>query len=165
MEVSLEPFTGEHIAATFGWIKDPEFRRLFLMRGNPEWKEHLSYFDKTLKDSSQAVFAIKADNIHIGNCGLKNISNLDKKAELWIYIGESSMRMKGIGGKALRLLINKAFKEFSLKKIVVHVADFNVGAIKMYEKAGFHRVRLSPEDIDTWSDSGCDILKMALWVG
>jgi len=159
LNVSLVPFREEHISLTFEWIQDPDFQQLFLMRDRPTWEGHIKYFDRILKDPAQRVYAILAESRHVGNCGMKNISL--KEGELWIYIGDPRMRGKGIANHATRLLAAKGFIELGLEKIIVHVADFNVSAIKLYKKLGFIEVLVSDNSKD-WANRGCNIIRMEL---
>lgn len=159
--VVLEPFTNDHIDLTFEWIKDREFQHLFLMRGEPTWEGHNEYFEEVLKDPKQCVYAILAENRYVGNCGLKNLLPSEKEGEMWIYIGDSSMRGKSIGKHATELLLHEGFKVLKLKMIYVHVADFNTAARRLYDKLGFKEVPMI-DDSNEWSDRGCKIIRMEL---
>lgn len=158
-DISIVPFTPDHIGRTFLWVQDPELRRLFLMRGDVTWEGHQTYFSRVLADPTQRVYAIMAGEQHVGNCGLKNLGN--NKGELWIYIGESSMVEKGIGGKAATLLADEGFNVLGLNKIIVHAADFNAPAIALYKKLGFQEVQLEGS-ADEWSARGCRVIRMEL---
>lgn len=155
--VYLIPFTADHIEKTYEWVTDPDFQRLFLMREQPTWEGHKAYFDRVLADPSQRVFAILHDDAHVGNCGLKNIVR-EKEGELWLYVGEASMRRKKIGRRAAELLMHYGFEALKLKMICVHFADFNVGARHLYERLGFKQVPLG-ESTD-WVNRQCEIIRM-----
>lgn len=157
MRVSLTPFTKEHVERTYGWVTDPDFQRLFLMRGRPSWEGHQAYFDRVLADPSQCVFAIIHDDMHVGNCGLKNIV-LGKEGELWLYIGEVSMRGKHIGRCAAKLLLQNGFEVLKLKMIYVHFADFNVAARHLYEHLGFKEVPFSQST--DWANRQYEVIRM-----
>lgn len=155
--VALMPFTRDHIEKTYEWVADPDFQRLFLMREQPTWEGHKAYFDRVLADPSQRVLAILHDNAHVGNCGLKNIVR-EKEGELWLYVGEASMRRKNIGRSAAELLMHYGFEALKLEMIYVHFADFNVGARHLYERLGFKQVPLR-ESTD-WVNRQCEIIRM-----
>lgn len=157
--ITLVPFAKEHIDLTFEWVKNHEFQRLFLMRNEPTWEHHYEHFEQVLKDSTQHIYAILANNKHVGNCGLKNLSK--NKGELWIYIGDSLMRGKGIGKCATKLLLHKGFEVLKLKTIYVHFADFNIQARRLYEKLCFKEITMI-DDSNEWSDRGCRIIYMEL---
>ena len=75
--------------------------------------------------------------ILIGVARLMFIDYKSKVAELGIYIGEKKHMGLGLGTKALRLLITKAFLKLKLRKIFLRVNEKNVSAIKLYEKMNF----------------------------
>jgi len=159
ISVILEDFAESHIEKTFEWVSDPDLQKDFLIRKNPTRESHLEYFKNVLRDATQQVFAIYAKNAHVGNCGLKNIS--DKNAELWIYIGEVLYRKKGVGREATSMLLRKGFEVFGLMQIYVHVAEFNTNARRLYDKLGFKETSLS-QDSKTWEGRGCNIIRMEL---
>lgn len=161
IKVSLTAFKKAHIKRTFCWVKKPQLRKDFLIRGRITPKGHCAYFKNMLADHAQHVYAILAGRRHVGNCGLKNIIPSKKKGELWIYIGEPSARNKGIGLQATRLLIKKAFGLYGLGKLCVHVASFNKIAQSLYRKIGFVSARACRES-NIWRDRGCKIVYMEL---
>jgi len=159
--VSLVPFTKDHIALTFKWVRDPEFRRKFLMRGEPTWEEHQAHFERVLTDPAQYIYAVLTGSVHVGNCGLKNIYLSRKEGELWIYIGDISMRGNGIGKYATTLLLREGFGVLGLEMIYLHVAEFNTVARRLYKQLGFIEVPLLG-DADEWANRESKVLRMEL---
>jgi len=161
LKVSLIPFNNEHVTQTYEWVRDPELRRMFLMRGEPTPAGHQEYFKKTLADPTQRVYVILFQGAHVGNCGIKNISLPKKEGELWIYIGDAAMRGKGISKAATELSIQEGFGRLGLKMLYVHVAEFNTVAQGLYKGLGFKEVPLSGND-GAWTDREGKILRMEL---
>jgi RimJ/RimL family protein N-acetyltransferase len=159
--VSLIPFTRDHVEKTFTWVTDAEFQQLFLMRGHPTWVGHQAYFDRVLADPTQCVFAIIHDKVHVGNCGLKNLVR-GKDGELWLYVGEVTLRRKKIGRRAADLLLNFGFEVLRLEMIYLHFADFNVGARRLYEHIGFRQVSLKESNSEEWGKKPCEIIRMEI---
>lgn len=159
--VSLVPFTTCHVDKTFEWVSDPGFQRSFLMRGRPTREGHRAYFSQALKDPSQDVFAIMYGDIHCGNCGYKNIV-LGEESELWIYIGDESLRGRNVGYEALKLLIQKGFEVLNLRSVYVHFGDFNVAARQLYERMGFRQAPLKEGTGEQWLGRHCEIIRMEL---
>lgn len=161
LKVSLVPFTKDHVGLTFEWVSDPEFRRMFLMRGEPTWEGHQAYFERVLTDPTQYIYAVLTRSVHVGNCGLKNISLSKKEGELWIYIGDPSMRGKGISKYAAELLLGEGFEVLGLEMIYLHVAEFNTVARRLYKRLGFIEVSLL-RDADEWANRESKVLRMEL---
>ena len=137
--IKLVPFKEEHIANTVEWVNDEEIIRLIdrssevvTLEGCNDWFENIE------KDDAKVMFAIlTSDGLHIGNCGLFEVSERSKKAKLWIYIGDKSLWGKGLGREALQELLDYGFNKMSLNKIYLYVVANNTRAQNLYESAGF----------------------------
>lgn len=164
-ELTLVPFTRHHIGKTFTWVADAEFRQLFLMRGEVTWPAHQEYFRKVLADPTQHWYAILWNGEHIGNSGLKNTTQHGRDTcTIWIYLGDPSIRGKGIGSRATRKIIDMAFFDPEVRRIVIHVAKHNWKAIRMYQALGFLEIPLGDEDGE-WRGRDVDVIKMYLTRG
>ena len=159
--VILVPFTKAHVDLTFQWVRDEEFRRLFLMRGEPTRAKHKAYFENVLNDRTQRVYAVLCEVCHVGNGGIKNIAPGQEEGELWVYVGLSAMRGQGIGKNATSLLIREAFENLKLLTVYVHVAKLNDHALKMFSGLGF--TQSAGRDIpEEWRDRQHEIVRMRL---
>tara|TARA_Y100000591_G_scaffold69691_1_gene57820 strand:- start:10483 stop:10977 length:495 start_codon:yes stop_codon:yes gene_type:complete len=136
-DIILKPITKDHMTKTYEWISDLEFRKAFMVRGENSWGRHVHYFDNLLRDDTQQGYAIFLGELHVGNCGFKYINNLEKSAELWIYIGSVDARGIGLGGKAIGMLLKNGINCFNLNMVYVHVAEDNHRAISLYKQNGF----------------------------
>ena len=77
------------------------------------------------------------DDVLLGNCDLRNIDYIHRKAEVGIVIGEESNRSKGYGTDALKLLLDYGFNYLNLNNIMLNVRSFNKRVIACYKKVGF----------------------------
>ena len=162
--VELTPLSKNHLQKTFDWISDPSLRNDFLMNREITWDDHVAYFDKVFIDPTQAIFAILCNGEHVGNCGFKELNLLKNIGELWIYLGDTNIRGKGVGTKAIQLLLEKGVEIFGLNSVVLHVSEKNLVARLLYEKLGFEKVE--PDELDReWGEKGSIILEMIKTVG
>ncbi len=72
--------------------------------------------------------------------GVAQLARLDwTNGSAWLTLGiaDACERGKGYGGEALRLLVNYAFAELNLQRLVAVTADDNPRAIRFFERAGF----------------------------
>ena len=129
------------VRRTFRWLQDDELRQFFLMRQKPNRKTHFIYWRSLLASSDQYVFSIILSGAHIGNAGIKNINKDEDEAELWVYLGESFERGKGIGRLVLHKLEWFIRTELELSMAFLHVSTKNIPAYRLYQGAGYVTVR------------------------
>jgi ribosomal-protein-alanine N-acetyltransferase len=72
----------------------------------------------------------------VGSVSLKNISHMMSYGEIGYGIAEAH-QSKGIATAALRLFIQKAFSESSLRKLLAYVHDKNLASCRVLQKLGF----------------------------
>lgn len=99
-----------------------------------------------------------------GSCGqlwLQKSCAQNEGGELWIYLGDSATRGKGIGLQATHLLVEEGFGRLGLDMIYLHVADFNAAARNIYGKLGFSEVPLQG-NADSWAGRDCEVIRMEL---
>lgn len=73
----------------------------------------------------------------IGSIYLKDIDLRNGKAEFGIFIGEKKSLGKGYGTEAAKILLNYAFQDLKLHKVMLRVFASNKRALKCYKKVGF----------------------------
>ncbi len=106
--------------------------------------EYLKNFNK----NGEYIFSIidrKKDKL-IGNAGLQDVNLLHRKATFGIFIGDKKYWNKGYGSDATMLILDYGFNLLNLNNILLNVFDYNVRAIKCYEKCGFKKIGQRRED-------------------
>ncbi len=129
-------FNEKHLDNTFEWMQNVELKKMFLLDKEINKSSHLDWFESIQGDRSQEIFAIIYNKQHVGNIGLKNIDVKNKKAEVWVYLGDINYRGKGIAKKSLLELENNKIGE--LNKIYAHIADFNFSSFKAFASVGYN---------------------------
>lgn len=86
------------------------------------------------------IFFIDIEDKFIGLVGLINIDYIDKRAEIWVFIGSEDKRNLGIATKAMNLLKNYAVQELKLVTLYAKLAESNASSIRLMEKIGFQYV-------------------------
>lgn len=74
----------------------------------------------------------------LGNIGLKIVNSKQKKAEIGFML-KVAAQGKGIASEALKLLINYAFCDVAINKLVAYCATDNIASYRLLEKLGFSR--------------------------
>ena len=101
----------------------------------PLTKEQI--IDRIQNTENTRYFTVLQEKSIIGMVELDFIKWDEKICSICRFILGEQCRNKGFGVKVINLLKNYAFNELGMKKINLTVFDFNVGAFKCYQKAGF----------------------------
>jgi RimJ/RimL family protein N-acetyltransferase len=132
----LETFDKESYEDLISWIGSEE--QLMQFAGPaftfPLTKEQLEI---SLSDKNRFAFKVIncKTNIAIGH---SEIYLTDRSAYLGrILIGDKEQRGKGLGQQIVNLLLDFVFSKLDKIKVELNVFDWNVEAIKCYEKVGF----------------------------
>ncbi len=82
-------------------------------------------------------FAIEADGQIIGFCGLRDVDQFGRTAELGITIGDKAYWGRGYGREAIGLLLDYAFRMLNLRRVYLRVHARNERAVRAYRACGF----------------------------
>jgi RimJ/RimL family protein N-acetyltransferase len=135
--IRLEPFKQSDFNRLISWISSKEL--LVTIAGTvftyPLTVDQLqSYLDKPKSYSFNVVEITR--NKTIGHAEIimsdDGTCKIDK-----LLIGDNSNRGKGIGQKVINELLKYSFEKLGVRIVELNVYDWNTGAIRCYEKAGF----------------------------
>ena len=143
--VRLRPLQPSDRVRVRRWMADPELLTFTVQVPGPDYLPVRPYLpaeaDRYLHEMSTApdrrAFAIELDGVHVGNVGLKKIQPRQRSAECFIELGEVWARGRGVGHRAMQLLMEHAFDELGLELLWLGVFEFNHAAIRMYRHLGF----------------------------
>jgi RimJ/RimL family protein N-acetyltransferase len=121
------------------WSNQPETARLIDRYLPVTELEHEAFLKSILADKSKIFFSVchAAKKKFLGVCALKNIDLRNRKAELYICLGEEQGRGKGYGGLVVNELLNYAFDMLNLNRVYLYTPEYNRMAIRCYKKVGF----------------------------
>jgi diamine N-acetyltransferase len=121
--------------------------RLSFLTGDPVLPNTLEWMASDLEgrskaDPTTAHFAIYelATRRPVGTTSLNHINYMHRTAEFGIGIGEPDCCGRGLGTEATRLMLDYAFTAMGLHNVWLQVYDYNLGAIRAYQKAGFREI-------------------------
>lgn len=126
-------------AILFEWINNKELVEYNSHFLPVTWENHCAWFDRIKKDDETKIFAIRVKNNNsiIGSCQLTHINTRVGSSELQIRLGYFPVMGKGLGSKAVNLLLIHGFETLGLQRIYLHVFSDNERAIKSYMKNNF----------------------------
>jgi RimJ/RimL family protein N-acetyltransferase len=61
-----------------------------------------------------------------------------RSARFGIVLGEKASWGRGYGTEATRLIVAHAFQTLNMNRVWLHVYEYNVRALRIYERVGFH---------------------------
>ena len=150
--VTLRALTEADIPRLAEFKNDVEFE--LLGGGDPPRPRPLSlvreFFDAQAKDKDNPNFAIEADGVFIGDCGLHNTDRRSGTAEVGIGIGDRAYWGRGYGREALTLLVDYGFRMQNFRKLWLEVHASNERALRCYRSVGFVEEGRQREQV--WSD-------------
>ena len=91
------------------------------------------------KESRNKMFVFKYRNKAVGVGGLIHLDKQNKNADVAIILGESKMHGKGLGKKALQLLVDYGFNKMKLHRIGAEIFENNKISLKLFEKLNFKK--------------------------
>jgi len=147
--VRLRALERDDVARMHGWFNDPEITRFlgysfpFSVDTEMEWYNNLQ--DPKTRDKVLGIVD-RETGTHIGNVGLHNIDWVSAHAEVGITIGDKRYWSRGYGSDAMDVILSYAFSKMNLHRAYLRVYDFNVRAIRSYEKCGFVREGVQRDD-------------------
>ncbi|SHL27624.1 GNAT family N-acetyltransferase [Flavobacterium saccharophilum] len=134
--VYLEKFDKKFYSELIDSVKNAKDLMQF---GGPEFIFPLtkSQIDKTLSDENRIAFRVAntSDGRTVGHCEIYFKEDSAKLGRILII--DKDQRGKGIGEQMVILLLEFIRENRKERNIELNVFDFNVGAIKCYEKVGF----------------------------
>src|ERR1043166_8689065 len=103
-----------------------------------EQREWLETQISAFRSGTAYEFAIVADCRYLGGCGVNQIDELNRRANLGYWVRSSATR-RGVATAAIRALASWAFANTDLVRLEIVVAADNVASVRTAERAGAQR--------------------------
>ena len=127
------------------WTHDLEYLRLLSADiakplSPAQIKKQYEELDKDAEKHNAFNFAIrlKEDDRLIGFARLYRIEWTHGTGSVQIGLGDRNDRGKGYGTEVLHMLLRYAFDELNLYRLAATTVEYNTGAIRFFERAGFN---------------------------
>lgn len=143
------------------WLRDPVVADGIGLTRKPTKVYTFQWIEWSKTDDSVEAFAILVDHQHVGNVVLDKIDRKLGTSRLSIYIGEPTLRGRGIGTKATSLALDHAFHRLGLHEVWLDVHTNNIHAIRAYSACGF-AVKAILKDGFTLRGARVDALRMTI---
>lgn len=156
-KVCLRSITYDDTRLIVSWRNNENVKKNFIFREKFTEEMHNKWMrDKV--DTGLVIQFIIIDNEFgnpIGSVFLKDIDEKNLNAEFGIFIGDDSMRGKGYGTEATKLILGYGFNVLKLHRIFLRVLATNKVASRVYENVGFcyeGRFREAIKETDVYDD-------------
>lgn len=166
--IELLKFEKSDAARLIGWIPDEQF---MVQATGPlfKWPPDTGQVEQHLESAEgekPTVYAFNAAETRSGKViGHVEIILIDYEKSNGmlgsILIGDPDLRGKGYGREIVKLAVDFGFNVIGLDEIYLWVFEFNTGAMKCYEKAGFERCQYKESDFEL-GDRSWNSIKMKI---
>ncbi len=138
--VILRAFEREDAERCYRWMNDPNIVRTLKSRYPIAFQSEIEWIERAmLSSSTERHFAIERrdDRSHIGNASIQDIDWVSRTGWFGLFIGEPAAWNRGFGTDAIRTLVRFAFEEMNLRKLRIHIFDYNEKAKHLLLAQGF----------------------------
>jgi RimJ/RimL family protein N-acetyltransferase len=138
--VILRAFEVDDAERCYRWMNDPNIVRTLKSRYPIAFQNEVEWLERAMhQQSTERHFAIerKDDRSHIGNASIHDIDWVSRTGWFGLFIGEPTAWNRGFGSDAIQTLVRFAFDEMNLRKLRIHVFDYNDRAKHVLQTHGF----------------------------
>lgn len=140
--VALRALEPKDAAVTVTWRNDPEVRdQILSFRFPVSHVMEADFINRAITgDGMQQCVAGVVDLSDGALCGIAYLRDIDwisRNAAFGLMIGRRDRQRRGIGRRALRLMLQHGFDVLNLERIYLYVVEYNLPARRLYEASGF----------------------------
>ena len=147
--VSIREITKEDTSNIIKWRNSQHVMDVFIERTPLTEEKHLDWYENMVKTGKvvQFIMVDNVNNVDFGSAYLKNIDNINHKAEYGIFIGEDDYLSQGYGNRITSLVLDYAFNTLNLHKVYARILKYNKQSYNMFHKLGFKEDALFREEV------------------
>lgn len=121
------------------WLNDPAINQYLETRYYPQSLEAIKNFINSQQNNQFFAICCNNTDLHIGNIKLNILSEIHRRADLSLFIGNKDFWGKGIASEAIEQVTQFGFNQLNLNRIQAGIYHPNIASIKAFEKVGFIR--------------------------
>jgi UDP-4-amino-4,6-dideoxy-N-acetyl-beta-L-altrosamine N-acetyltransferase len=139
MNIKLVDIHQEDIELIRSWRNSFEVSKYMYNDSLISQEQQILWFNTIQNSTTSKYWLIELDNVKIGVANLTGINQTLKSCYWAFYLGDTSRRGGGIGGKIEYMILDYVFNTLQLNKLRCEVFVSNEKVINMHEKFGFRR--------------------------
>jgi RimJ/RimL family protein N-acetyltransferase len=142
----LVPLSLDHLASVMTWVNDHEVMQYFAARQTDITEdEERRYIAGLIASKTDRAWSIFEGDTYVGQCSLNQIYWPARNGRLFIVIARAHQG-RGLGPRAVSLLLHHAWNELKLHKVWLIVRRDNRDALAMYTRLGFDFEGVLPDE-------------------
>lgn len=134
--IELKRITLDKIEKIMLWRTSPEVSTYMYTSPKLTLEDQKKWFEKISNDHTVSYWLIVVDGIDAGVINLYNIDKINKRCFWAYYLGETSVRGKGIARHLECNIYDYVFFELDLNKLCCEVFEFNDTVVQIHKKFG-----------------------------
>lgn len=138
-DIKLVEITEKDIELIRKWRNSDEVAAYMYSDDKITSDQQKKWFQKVSKDKTTKNWIIEYNGKALGLASITGIDKILNSCYWAFYLGDTSVRGAGIGGKVEYNVLQYVFENLELNKLRCEVFTFNDNVIKMHEKFGFRR--------------------------
>lgn len=143
--IKLREIKTEDLPTLLAWRNSPDLNKYFRQTGVITKESHYMWHRSLVNSNTHYMRAIMIKKTFelVGVCGLCYLDDVNKRAEISLYIGKNNeyIDSHGYSDHALNILCNLGFIDFGLRKIWTDIIDYDEKKQKLLERHGFKKVK------------------------
>jgi UDP-4-amino-4,6-dideoxy-N-acetyl-beta-L-altrosamine N-acetyltransferase len=136
MQLKLVRLKEEHLEQVRLWRMKPEVSEYMYTSPDISSEEQKQWYRDIKNDQTKKHWIIEVDGEWVGLVNLYNIDLINKRAYWAYYLGETSVKGKGIGTQVELNILQYVFDKMGLNKLCCEIFTSNEKVIKLHEKFG-----------------------------
>lgn len=138
-DVILREITVDDLELIRTWRSSESISKYMYTTPNITPEQQLAWYAKMQESKTSKYWMITYEGKPLGVASLYNINDQFKNSYWAFYLGDSSVRGKGVGSKVEFQVCEYVFDTMGYNKLLCEVFVWNTAVVKMHEKFGFRR--------------------------
>ena len=151
MSVTLRPLAPADNGRVHAWRNSAEVAAFMYTDHAISAEEHARWFAGALAAADRRYWIIEDDGAPVGLANLAGIDLARRRCEWAYYLGEASVRGRGVGAAVEFIVLDHVFRAMGLHKLWCEVLIDNAPVWKLHESFGFTREALYRDHV--WKQS------------